>query len=1426
MEETNDEKTIRVITFSGKKTEWPIWEEKFLARAARKKYKDVLLGKVEIPKSTDDLTTSNTENKKKLKVRELNELAYQDLILSIDGTTKAGRVAFQIVKMSKVKDYEDGNAALAWERLKKKYAPTRAPSLLMLKKKFAQSQLKDKDSDPDEWITELEDMRAQLAEMKMEMSDDDFIIHVLGNLPDEYEIDVSKLEDRIGKDLTIDDVREALNLRFEKMNKGKGADDDDTDDEDEGKKEKALIARQFKGKCRECGKYGHKAADCRSKNKQNGNSNNSGRNNGQKTRFNGKCNYCHKFGHKKADCFKRKKDEGEETKQTGETANQSTEVAEMVFMSKEEIIPVKNDKFSKNTCLGDTGATTHMFNKDDGMFDVKEVRIPIKIGNGRALMATKKGKMRAKIIQKDGTEKIAILENVYYVPELWTNLFSINSAIKKGFKIGNEGFYLTLTKGNFKITFDRVMHTENGFVVGIDIIPIVDESANTVLSRGAKIHIQKLHEILGHASEDVVRKTAGYYGWDIFGKFEKCENCAISKAKQKGVNKESKVRSSTPGERLYFDISSVRKPSISKSKFWLLVVDDATDMCWSYFLKKKSELSEKMIKLIKEINGMEGRQVKFVRCDNAGENIGFQDECKKEGLKLEFEFTAPNTPQQNGKVERKFATLYGKVRSMLNRARLPERWRTGVWAEAASTATFNENLILSKEKTKPSYELFYGKEHPHGRNLRMFGEMGVVKLQRKIKGKLVNRGASCMFVGYSNDHPSDVFRMFDFHTQRIKTSRDIEWLGKSYGELKGISKVHVVKVTNDEDSEGEFDREVQGDDLSQCNGLNQDQNSNNDTNREQTDEPRLSARTIRELRQLTGWLNPEAEKMVQEWENNQPNNETADIACPVMDIGEIETNLSSQDDAVAYDEPENFREAWDHPDPMQRTKWRDAIRKELGDMNKRGVWRKIKRCDVPKDRRCVKCKWVFKVKRNGVFRARLVACGYSQVAGVDFTENYAPVINDITFRILLIAMIVWKLEGKIIDVETAFLNGDLDEDIYMDCPEGLDAEDDECLQLQRTIYGLVQAARQYFKKFVGGLKQIGFEGGQVDPCLLMKENNGERIYIGTYVDDNACIGTQSLINETIEELQKLGFKLKVMDDFTDYLSCEIIFSKDKTKAWLGQPHLLKKLEKTFGELTKGLSSYKTPGTPGHNVTRPTTNSERISAEEQKLYRSGVGMLLYLVKYSRPDIANAVRELSKSMDGATRGSYREMLRVVKFVLETKNKGLRIEPKRKIDEWDLITLSDSDYAGDQENRISVSGFILYLMGVAISWRSKGQRSVTLSSSEAEYVALSEAAKEIKFVVQILQSMKIPVKIPVVVRVDNVGAIFMTENVTTSNRTRHVDIRYHFVREFVEDGFIKIVFVKTADNDADLFTKNVNAETYQRHATKFLSDREKFN
>jgi hypothetical protein len=215
------------------------------------------------------------------------------------------------------------------------------------------------------------------------------------------------------------------------------------------------------------------------------------------------------------------------------------------------------------------------------------------------------------------------------------------------------------------------------------------------------------------------------------------------------------------------------------------------------------------------------------------------------------------------------------------------------------------------------------------------------------------------------------------------------------------------------------------------------------------------------------------------------------------------------------------------------------------------------------------------------------------------------------------------------------------------------------------------------------------------------------------------------------------------------------------------------------------------------------------------------MLLYLVKYSRPDIANGVRELSKVMDGATMDHYNGLLRMIKFVVSTKNKCLVMDGNKigDMSTWTIEAYSDSDYAGDRDLRLSVSGFIIYVCGNPISWRSKAQRNVTLSSSEAEYVAVSEVCMEVMFVKQILEFLQVKLKLPINILVDNVGAMFLTENQSVSQRTCHIDVRYHFIRNYVEDGIVQVNFVRSEHNDADVFTKNLGSDAFKRHVSKFI-------
>ena len=299
----------------------------------------------------------------------------------------------------------------------------------------------------------------------------------------------------------------------------------------------------------------------------------------------------------------------------------------------------------------------------------------------------------------------------------------------------------------------------------------------------------------------------------------------------------------------------------------------------------------------------------------------------------------------------------------------------------------------------------------------------------------------------------------------------------------------------------------------------------------------------------------------------------------------------------------------------------------------------------------------------------------------------------------------------------------------------------------------------------------------------------------------------------------------VSEDMRDYLSCEVIFNEERTKGWLGQPHMVKKIKQTFGEAVAKLPKYRTPGTPGQGLVKAQEDEITLSEEDQSLLRSGTGMLLYLVKHSRPDLSNPVRNLTKTLSGATKAALKEMFRVIKFVLDTETLGLKIEPKLFEGNKLIFTLkgySDSDWAGDKENRKSVSGFVLFLCGALIMWRSKQQITVALSSAEAEFIAVGELAKEIVFVVQILLSMGVAVKMPVIIFVDNMGAIFMSKNTTSNSRTRHMDVKWRFLNTMSDDGMVELQFVRSEDQWADMKTKNVSGDIYERHSPEFVTEK----
>ena len=305
------------------------------------------------------------------------------------------------------------------------------------------------------------------------------------------------------------------------------------------------------------------------------------------------------------------------------------------------------------------------------------------------------------------------------------------------------------------------------------------------------------------------------------------------------------------------------------------------------------------------------------------------------------------------------------------------------------------------------------------------------------------------------------------------------------------------------------------------------------------------------------------------------------------------------------------------------------------------------------------------------------------------------------------------------------------------------------------------------------------------------------------------VGDEPAVVDAIA-LIKRQFNIKQLGrDFTEYLRCTLEKTEDGIK--ILQDKLIKTIPQIFEIPDK---TFNTPAAPGLVLLKPKEEEVLLTPEQQSLYRSGVGKLLYLVKMSRPDIANCVRELSKHMDKATEVHLKAVHRVLGYVMSTQDYGIKLHVTPNTEEIEVVAYADAAYATDQDNRKSVTGYLIYVNGSLVMWKSKMQEAVTLSSTEAEYV-VSVCLTDMLFIKAVAESMQIKVKTPMTVYTDNTGAIDLLYNWTTAGRTRHIDIRHHFMRGFAEEGIFELKHVMSKFNRSDMMTKNLPEELYKSHS-----------
>ena len=485
----------------------------------------------------------------------------------------------------------------------------------------------------------------------------------------------------------------------------------------------------------------------------------------------------------------------------------------------------------------------------------------------------------------------------------------------------------------------------------------------------------------------------------------------------------------------------------------------------------------------------------------------------------------------------------------------------------------------------------------------------------------------------------------------------------------------------------------------------------------------------------------------------------------------------------------------------EKAKWMNAMDKEMESLRKNDVWELV---ELPKDRKAIGSKWVFKLKTDSDgsverHKARLVAQGFSQKHGQDYDETFSPVIRFESLRTVIALAVQNDLQLHQMDVTTAFLIGELEEEVYVRQPEGFVSEGQEHLvcKLKRSIYGLKQSPRCWNSALDCQLKAMSFAQTTSDPCLYIS-TEGEMFVIAVYVDDIVLAGKSDRRLSEVKKALASKFDVKDLGKLHYFLGVKVVQDQGSKKVWIGQPAYVESILQKFG--MENAKPVNTPVDTGSKLVKSTDESEGV---DQTLYQSAVGNLLYLSIGTRPDITYAVSSVAKFCADPSKQHLTAVKRILRYLKGTTHLGLLYS---KDDCKDCVGYSDADWAGDIDDRKSTSGYLFQIGGTAVSWRSKKQVCVALSTAEAEYMALASAAQEAVWMRQLTSDLKNGPIGPTVIFEDNQSTICMAQNPQFHGRAKHIGIKYHFIREQVSNGTVELKYCRSEMMVADMLTKGL--------------------
>ncbi|KAG2406196.1 Retrovirus-related Pol polyprotein from transposon RE1 Retro element 1 [Vigna angularis] len=882
-----------------------------------------------------------------------------------------------------------------------------------------------------------------------------------------------------------------------------------------------------------------------------------------------------------------------------------------------------------------------------------------------------------------------------------------------------------------------------------------------------------------------------------------CESCQLGKHVRSSYPKRSETQCDFPFSIIHSDIWGPSRVTSFGFNYFVTFIDEFSRCTWVYLMKERSELLSIFKSFFIEIKNQFGKTIKILRSDNAKEyfSLAFSSFLSSQGIL--HQSTCPHTPQQNGIAERKNRHLIETARSLMLNTNVPVHH----WGDAVLTACFLINRMPSSSlNNKIPHSVIFPNDTLYHVSLRVFGCMCFVHNVSPGLDKLSAKAIKCVFLGYSRLQKG--YRCYSPSTKRYYMSADVTFFedtpffSSSMEDRSSVQQMFPLPTC---------------DPLIIPDSVPQNQNPNNivppplityqrrtQSRTPNTDDPRDSDPSASDPQTM----DPSSSSPSTDSDDNWPIALRKGIRStrnpyPIYNFVSYHnlspTYFSFVSSLSSTKVPNNIHEALVH------SGWRQAMVDEMKALEHNGTWDLV---PLPPDKKPVGCRWIYTVKVGPTgkidrLKARLVAKGYTQVYGQDYCDTFSPVAKTSTVRIFLAmpAIRYWPLYQ--LDIKNAFLHGDLEEEIYMEQPPGFVAQGESGLvcKLRRSLYGLKQSPRAWFGKFSQVVQKFGLKRCEADHSVFYGHYSPDKcVYLMVYVDDIVITGNDiTRINQLKNHLFN-HFQTKDLGRLKYFLGIEVAQSKEGVII-SQRKYALDILEET------GLTNCKPIDNPmDPNQKLMTDQGEPFSDPER--YRRLVGKLIYLT-ITRPDLSYPVGVVSQFMQNPHVDHWNAVLRILRYIKGSPGQGLLYENKGNTR---IKGYCDADWAGSPIDRRSTTGYCVLLGGNLVSWKSKKQNVVARSSAEAEYRSMALTTCELVWIKQLLQELKFCENEQMKLYCDNQAALHISSNPVFHERTKHIEIDCHFIREKLLSKELVTEFVNSNEQLGDMLTKSLRGPRIQ--------------